>query len=99
MDALTILVSVVLSTLYKVQKDPLTTARGFWHGTLIHNRPMGTLLALLCFFAVSLIMISRRLNLYTPTRLSNIFHEQWLSVQACLTSGLLLTGTLYVIHA
>ena len=99
MDAITILVSVVIATLYKVQKDPLTTARGFWHGTLIHNRPMGTLLTLLCFFAVSLIMISRRLNLYTPTRLSNIFNEQRLSVQACLTSGLLLTGTLYVIHA
>ncbi|HEY1211016.1 MAG TPA: sugar transferase [Terracidiphilus sp.] len=99
MDAFTILVSVVLATLYKVQKDPLTTARGFWHGTLIHNRPMGTLLALLCFFAVSLIFTSRRLNLYTPTRLINIFHEQRLSAQACLTSGLMLAGLLYMVKA
>jgi len=99
MDALTILVSVVIATIYRVHKDPLTSAKWFWHGTLIHNRPMGALLALLSFFAVSLIMISRRLNLYTPTRLSNILQEQRLSVQACLTAGLLLTGTLYLIHA
>ncbi|MGD0547827.1 MAG: sugar transferase, partial [Terracidiphilus sp.] len=47
----------------------------------------------------SLIVISRRLNLYSPTRLSNVLQEQRLSIQACLTSGLLLTGTLYLLHA
>ena len=99
MDVLTIVVSAGFATLYREHKDPLTGARGFWHGTLIHGRPMGILLALLCFFAVSLIMISRRLNLYTPTRLSNILQEQLLSLRACLTSGLLLTGTLYLVHA
>jgi len=30
------------------------------------------------------------------TRLSGFLHEQRLSVQACFTSGLLLTGTLYL---
>ena len=99
LDALTILVATVLATLYRQHLDPLTGARGFWRGTLIHGRSMGILLALLCFFAVSLIVISRRLNLYTPTRLHNILHEQLLSIRACLTSGLLLTGTLYLVHA
>jgi len=99
MDVLTILTCAVVATLYREHKDPLTGVRGFWHGTLIHGRPMGILLALLCFFAFSLIMTSRRLNLYTPIRLSNILNEQRLSVQACLTSGLLLTGTLYLVHA
>jgi exopolysaccharide biosynthesis polyprenyl glycosylphosphotransferase len=99
LDAVTILASAAIATLYREHKDPLTGARGFWHGTLIHGRPMGILLGIFCFFAVSLIMISRRLNLYTPTRLNNVLHEQRLSVQACLTSGLLLTGTLYLVHA
>jgi exopolysaccharide biosynthesis polyprenyl glycosylphosphotransferase len=51
------------------------------------------------FYAISLIITSRRLNLYSPTRLNNVLLEQRLSIQACLTSGLLLTGTLYLIHA
>jgi len=99
LDALTILVAAVLATLYRQHLDPLTGVRGFWHGTLIHGRSMSILLALLCFFAVSLMVISRRLNLYTPTRLPNILQEQLLSLHACLTSGLLLTGTLYLVHA
>jgi exopolysaccharide biosynthesis polyprenyl glycosylphosphotransferase len=99
LDALTILASAVVATVYRMHTSPLTGARELWHGTLIHGRPMGILLALLCFYAVALGITSRRLNLYSPTRLRNIFHEQRLSVQACLTSGLLLTGTLYLVHA
>ena len=38
-------------------------------------------------------------HLYSPKRLSSFLHEQRLSVQACFTSGLLLTGTLYLVHA
>ena len=38
------------------------------------------------------------MQLYNPTRLSSFLHEQRLSVQACLTSGLLLTGALYLLH-
>jgi len=60
---------------------------------------MGILLALLCGFTISLIITSRRLHLYTPTRLTGFLHEQRLSVQACFTSGLLLTGALYLVHA
>ncbi len=99
LDALTILLAAVVATLYRLHQDPLSVARGFWRGTLIHGFSMGILLALLCFFAVSLMFTSRRLNLYTPTRLSNIFQEQLLSIRACLTSGLLLTGLLYMVHA
>jgi exopolysaccharide biosynthesis polyprenyl glycosylphosphotransferase len=60
---------------------------------------MGILLALLCGFTFALIMTSRRMHLYTPERVTNLLHEQRLSAQACFTSGLLLTGTLYVVHA
>jgi len=60
---------------------------------------MWILLALLFGFTSTLIVISRRMHLYTPARLTNFLHEQRLSAQACLTSGLLLTGALYLVHA
>jgi len=99
LDGITILGSAVLATLYEFHTGPVAGARGFWRGTLIHGRSMGILLAILCGFTISLIITSRRLHLYTPTRLSSFLHEQRLSVQACFTSGLLLTGTLYLVHA
>jgi exopolysaccharide biosynthesis polyprenyl glycosylphosphotransferase len=98
-DVISVVGSAALATIYKFHTSPLVGARGFWHGTLIHHRSMGILLALLCGFTVALIMTSRRLHLYTPIRLTSFLHEQRLSVQACLYSGLLLAGTLYLIHA
>src|SRR5260370_32007051 len=99
LDAITVVGAVVLATLYEFHASPIVDAKGFWRGTLIHGRSMGLLLALLCGFTVSLIITSRRLHLYSPTRLGGYLHEQRLTVQACFTAGLLLTGTLYVLHA
>jgi exopolysaccharide biosynthesis polyprenyl glycosylphosphotransferase len=99
LDGFTVLGSAVLATLYEFHTGPLAGAKGFWRGTLIHGRSMGILLALLCWFTFSLIITSRRMHLYSPKRLTSFLHEQRLSVQACLTSGLLLTGTLYLVHA
>jgi len=99
LDALTILLAAFVATLCRQHQDPLSGAVGFWHGTLIHGFSMGILLALLCFFAVTLMFTSRRLNLYAPIRLTSILREQILSARACLTSGLLLTGTLYLVKA
>lgn len=99
LDGVSILGAALLATLYELHTGPVAGAKGFWHGTLIHGRSMGILLALLCGFTIALIVISRRLQLYSPTRLTGFLHEQRLNVQACLTSGLLLTGTLYLVHA
>ena len=99
LDGLTIFGASVLATLYKLRTGPVAGAKGFWHGTLIYHRPMWIMLALLCGFTTALIFTSRRLHLYTPQRLTSFLHEQRLSLQACFTSGLLLTGTLYMIHA
>jgi hypothetical protein len=52
----------------------------------------------LCGFTIALIITSRRLHLYSPMRLASFLMSR-LSVQACFTSGLLLTGTLYLVHA
>jgi exopolysaccharide biosynthesis polyprenyl glycosylphosphotransferase len=99
LDGVTVLGAAVLATLHEFHTGPLAGAKGFWRGTLIHGRSMSILLALLCLFTISLIVTSRRLHLYTPTRLNSLLHEQRLSVQACFTAGLLLTGTLYLVHA
>jgi exopolysaccharide biosynthesis polyprenyl glycosylphosphotransferase len=98
-DGATVLAAAMVATLYEFHTGPVAGARGFWHGTLIYGRSMGILLALLCGFTIALIITSRRMHLYTPTRVGTFLDEQRLSVQACLTSGLLLTGTLYLVHA
>ncbi len=98
LDAITILGASILATLYERHTGPLAGMRGFWHGTLIHGRSMSILLALLCGFTLVLIVVSRRLMLYAPVRISGILHEQSLSFQACFTAALFLTGTLYLLH-
>jgi exopolysaccharide biosynthesis polyprenyl glycosylphosphotransferase len=99
LDVLTVVIAAAIATIVKFHSTPIDEARGFWHGTLINGRSMWTLLAMVCGFAFALVITSRRMHLYTPARLTNFLHEQRLSAQACFTSGLLLTGTLYVAHA
>ncbi len=99
LDVVSILGAAVLATTYRLHTGPMEEAEGFWQGTLIHGRSMWILLALLCVFTMTLIITSKRLSLYTPTKLTSILGEQRRSMQACFTSGLLLTGTLYVVHA
>ena len=50
----------------------------------------------LCWFMLSLILVSRRLHLYAPIQLRNTLHDQRLTMQACFTAGLLLSGALYL---
>ena len=49
------------------------------------------------WFILALILVSRRMHLYAPIQLRNTLHDQRLTIQACLTAGLLLCGGLYVI--
>ncbi len=88
LDGITVFGAAAFATLYAFHLGPVAAAQGIWRGTLMHGRSMGILLALVCGFTFALIMISRRLRLYTPTRLTSLLHEQKLSVQACFTSGL-----------
>src|SRR5664279_4121969 len=99
LDAFTVLGAAVVATLWEIHAYPLDGVKEFFRGTLIRGSSVGVLLALLCGFTLSLIITSRRLNLYHPTRLTGFLNEQRLTVQACFTSGLLLTGTIYLIHA
>lgn len=99
LDAVTVFGAALVACITELHAGPIDSARGFWHGTLIQGQSMGILTALIVGFTVTLIVISRKLNLYHPVRLTNHLHEQRLSAQACLVSGLLLTGTLYLIRA
>jgi len=99
LDAATVFGAAVATTLYEQHKGPVAGARGFLHNNLIQHRSWIILSALLLGFTVTLILISRRLQLYTPLRLNNILNEQGRSLQACFTSSLLLTGTLYFLKA
>ena len=99
LDFLTVFVSATIATIFGRQITPIAGARNFYHGTLFYGRPIWVLLALVCGFALALIVGSKRLNLYSPTRLGSFLHEQRLTVEVCFTSGLLLTGTLYLLRA
>ncbi len=99
LDVLTVIGAAALATMYELHNGPVVDARRFWHGTLIHGRSRWILLGLLCGFIISLVFTSKRLNLYTPNRLSGFLSEQRWNLQACFTSGLLLTGALYLVHA
>jgi exopolysaccharide biosynthesis polyprenyl glycosylphosphotransferase len=97
LDAVTVLGAAFVAAIIELDTNPVDGMRRFWHGTLIRGQSTGILTCLLLGFTATLIVISKSLHLYTPARLTNYLHEQRLSVQACLVSGLLLTGTLYLI--
>ncbi|HTM15899.1 MAG TPA: sugar transferase [Terracidiphilus sp.] len=99
LDFLTVVVSATIATIFGRQVTPVAGARYLYHGTLFYGRPVWVLLALVFGFALALIVSSKRLNLYNPARLGSFLHEQRLTVEVCFTSGLLLTGTLYLLRA
>jgi exopolysaccharide biosynthesis polyprenyl glycosylphosphotransferase len=99
LDAFTVFGAALVAATIELDKSPITAVREFLHGTLIQGQSTGILTALLFGFTATLILISRSLHLYNPVRMTSHLHEQRISVQTCLISGLLLTGTLYLIKA
>jgi FlaA1/EpsC-like NDP-sugar epimerase len=64
---------------------------------MFHSHPT-ILLGCLGWFMLSLILVSKRYHLYGPMQMRNTLHEQRLTIQACLTAGLLLSGALYLVR-
>ena len=98
-DFLTVLVAGGIATTSECYADPITGAPDLYRGVHLYGRPIWILFGLLCGLALSLVVSSRRLHLYTPSRVGSLLHEQRLTVEVCFTCGLLLTGTLYLVHA
>src|SRR6202046_4784380 len=68
-----------------------------YHTNIMFQSHPTILLTCLGWFMVSLILISKRYHLYGPVQMRNTLHEQRLTIQACLTAGLLLSGALYLV--
>ncbi len=65
---------------------------------LFHAAPR-MLMVYVAWFGLLLVMIARSYGLYEPILNRSGLNEQRMTVQAGLTSGLLLSGTLYLTHA
>lgn len=96
LDMLTIGVATVIAVGFKEHLGFMGTLQALLDGTLFHGRGAAQLGGFLLGFGVVLLWTSRRMHLYTPARLTSYLHEQRLSFQACFTSGLLLTGALWL---
>ena len=97
-DVLTVVTVAVLATLFRVSCSNWFGPEEQGSSLQLRGSMMGILVILLCGFLLALVASSRRLRLYEPSRFTSMLHEQRLSVQACLGSGLLLTGALYLVH-
>lgn len=102
-DGLTVLVALTLSIRLVIGSGPLSGAKLLYGRTSAVlparlDRPLLLVVGYLVWFIVALIVISKRYHLYGNIRISGAFHEQRLTIQACCTAGLLLTGILYLLH-
>ena len=69
-----------------------------YHTNIMFRTHPKVLLACLGWFMLSLILVSKRYHLYGPMQMRNTLHEQRLTIQASLTAGLLLSGSLYLVR-
>ncbi len=79
----------------RIRLDGATERNGSILFNLAHAAHLPSLL-MLVMFGIYLVLISRLLGLYRPGDNFSGLHEQRMTVQAVLTSGLLLCGTLYL---
>lgn len=98
LDALMVLGSAAIAIAFQLSRYPATATHS-WVQAVFQEHSTNLLLLLLVFFLVALIVTSRQLRLYSPLCFSSYLHEQRLSLQACLTASLLLTGILYFLKA
>lgn len=93
LDILTVIVAAVLALRVRtVLPDQVPALYVVPH--LIHSNEM--LFFYIGWFAVCLIFFTRSYGLYGPIQNRSGLHEQRMTMQAALTSGLLLCGTLYL---
>ncbi len=94
-DALAVLFALCLASIFRYY---IPTAAP------LHIQPVWPGLALplnlgyLSFFIVSLLIVNRRDRLYGPLQTQSLWHELRRTIQACFAAGLLLCGSMYVMH-
>src|ERR1700733_8910388 len=93
-DILTVVAAAMLALRFRVETPPeVSTLHVLPH--LIHSSPY-LLPFYVGWFSVCLVFFTRSYGLYGPIQHRSGLHEQRMTVQAALTSGLLLCGTLYL---
>lgn len=93
MDVLSVLIAAAVSVRERIGPwigDDGVTSRV---GMLASGRMVSAIY--LAWFIVALILVSRRMHLYAAIEARNTLHDLRLSIQACFTAGLLLSGALY----
>ena len=94
LDMLTVVVAAMLALRFRVPTPPdVSTLHVLPH--LIHSSPY-LLPFYIGWFGVCVVFFTRSYGLYGPIQHRSGLHEQRMTVQASLTSGLLLCGTLYL---
>src|ERR1700742_4383394 len=93
-DILTVVAAAMLALRFRMETPPdVSTLHVLPH--LIHSSPY-LLPFYVAWFSVCLVFFTRSYGLYGPIQHRSGLHEQRMTVQASLTSGLLLCGTLYL---
>jgi exopolysaccharide biosynthesis polyprenyl glycosylphosphotransferase len=93
-DILTVAVAAMLALRFRVFTPPeVSTLNVLPH--LIQSSP-SLLFFYIGWFAICVVFFTRSYGLYGPIQHRSGLHEQRMTVQASLTSGLLLCGTLYL---
>ncbi len=95
LDLLTACVAGLIAL--RIRGDNMPYPRGEFLLRLTHSAPIVSL-AYLLLFAAYLIFISRAYGLYRSVQSRSGLNEQRLTIQSATTAGLLLCGTLYLMH-
>jgi len=96
LDLLTVALAMMLAVRFREtgpDEVPATSLPAF----LFHSQ--GMTLLYIGWFGLLLVLLARSYGLYGPILNRSGLHEQRMTVQAALTSGLLLCGTLYLMRA
>jgi exopolysaccharide biosynthesis polyprenyl glycosylphosphotransferase len=98
LDVVSVLAAATFVALSSSPKIWPSFGRSLWFGPSALRETLLASLAALLGLILSLVVTSWRLRLYSPREIHGLIHEQQLTIQACTTAGLLLTGILYSIQ-
>ena len=92
-DVLAVLLALWLAFLVRFGDPAANWASTVWSRAFRSLSPW-----YLLFFAATLLIVNRQFGLYGPRSKQKSWHEHRRTIQACLATGLLLCGCMYVMH-
>src|ERR1700722_7787853 len=95
-DLVAVLFALCLASVFRFDLSPAEWVHA--HPWLVTGRDLPINPGYMLFFAATLLFMNRRDGLYDPLQAKGSLHEQRKTVQACFATGLLLCGSLYVMH-